>query len=97
MVGYQQLIRISELYHTLHQVNPVFAPQRESSYSNVGYGILGEILANLTGVEYKDYITTSILKPLGMKDSTFKVPDNSVAASAGSDSSWSLDEGVGIA
>lgn len=97
MIGYQQLTCSSELYQNLHQVNPVFGPQKESSYSNIGYGILGEILSNLTGVAYKDYITTSILRPFGMKDSTFEVPDNSVAASAGPNSSWRLDEGVGIA
>lgn len=82
--------------HDLHQVDPVFTPQKETSYSNVGYDILGEILSNVTRVKYEDYITTSILKPLGMKDSTFKVPDDSVAAKAGSGSYWSYDLGVGI-
>jgi CubicO group peptidase (beta-lactamase class C family) len=91
-----QLTYNLDLNHDLHQVNPVFAPQKETSYSNVGFNILGEILSNVTGLKYEDYISTSILNPLGMKDSTFEVPDNSVAANAGSGSYWDFDLAVGI-
>lgn len=85
-----------DLNYNLHQVNPVFGPQKETSYSNVGYNILGEILSNVTGVKYEDYISRSILNPLGMKNSTFTVPDDSVAADAGPGSYWGFDMGVGI-
>lgn len=90
------LTYIPDLNQDLHRVDPVFAPQKESSYSNVGYNLLGEILANVTGVTFEEYITASILDPLDMKDTTFTAPDDSVAAKAGAGSYWGYRLGVGI-
>ncbi|KAJ5097970.1 beta-lactamase/transpeptidase-like protein [Penicillium argentinense] len=85
----------TELNRNLRQVNSVFASQQESSYSNVGFELLGEILANVTGVSYEEYISSSILKPLCMNYTSFTAPDESVAAKAGPGSYWGLDEGAG--
>ncbi len=35
-------------------------------YSNMGYAMLGEIIAKVSGESYQEYITNTILKPLGM-------------------------------
>lgn len=40
-------------------------------YYNSGYTILGEIIEELTGQQYADYIAEKILNPLGMERSTF--------------------------
>lgn len=37
-------------------------------YSNVGYQLLGEIVAAASGSTYEDYLRVHILDPLGMKD-----------------------------
>lgn len=41
-------------------------------YSNLGFVLLGRILTNVTGKPYQQYITESILKPLGMNDTRWE-------------------------
>ena len=45
-----------------------YDPGTVYSYSNLGYGILGEIIALKTGMSYEDYVILNILKPLGIHD-----------------------------
>ena len=42
-------------------------------YSNSGYNILGHVLKEVSGVDYKNYVHDNILKPLKMKNSGFWV------------------------
>jgi CubicO group peptidase (beta-lactamase class C family) len=39
------------------------------SYSNAGIGIVGEVVAKVSGQSFADYLTTRVLEPLGMIDS----------------------------
>jgi len=58
------------------------APGTAYEYSNYGFAILGQVVARASGKPYDDYVTEEILKPLGMKASTFHltaVPKNQVA------------------
>jgi len=45
-----------------------FEPGKVYSYSNLGYAILGEIVAIKSGMSYEDYVTFNILNPLGIHD-----------------------------
>lgn len=45
-----------------------YKPGSRYSYSNMGYGILGEIVARKSGVTYQDYVMMNILKPLDIHD-----------------------------
>ena len=40
-------------------------------YSNLGYGISGRVLTNVSGEPYQSYIRRTILEPLGMTRTTF--------------------------
>ena len=40
------------------------------AYSNIGYEILGAVIAAVSGMSYEAYVDEAILKPLGMTDST---------------------------
>jgi CubicO group peptidase (beta-lactamase class C family) len=40
-------------------------------YSNIGYEILGAVIAELSGLTFEEYIRSHIFDPLGMSDSTF--------------------------
>jgi CubicO group peptidase (beta-lactamase class C family) len=40
------------------------------SYSNIGYEILGTVIASVSGTTFDDYVRKHIFEPLGMKDST---------------------------
>ena len=45
-----------------------YNPGTRFSYSNLGYGILGEIVTRKSGMDYQDYVVMNILKPLGIHD-----------------------------
>ncbi|HLK97914.1 MAG TPA: serine hydrolase domain-containing protein, partial [Hymenobacter sp.] len=44
-----------------------FPPGTRYAYSNVGYCVLGRVIEKLTGLAYEEYVTTSILHPLGIE------------------------------
>ena len=49
----------------------VWAPGTRFEYSNTGYGILGRLITNVTGREYRDVVRERILEPLGMHSTAF--------------------------
>jgi N-acyl-D-amino-acid deacylase len=44
-----------------------FPPGTNAVYSNVGYVILGEIIAKISGQSYERFIVENVLKPMGIK------------------------------
>jgi CubicO group peptidase (beta-lactamase class C family) len=44
-------------------------------YSNLGFTLLGEIVEEISGVPYDDYVQQNILKPLGLKDTRTELPE----------------------
>ena len=44
----------------------VWAPGTRFEYSNTGYGILGRLVTNVAGAEYRDVVRERLLAPLGM-------------------------------
>ena len=49
--------------------------KRKFKYSNVGVGILGNLLASIIDTEYEEAINTRICKPLGMNDTFVHLSD----------------------
>ncbi len=48
----------------------LWAPaERKFSYSNIGYEILGVVIATVSGMPFEDYVRKNIFEPLNMKDS----------------------------
>jgi len=47
-------------------------PSEAFEYSNLGYALLGKIIGNVSGMSYQQYVTSTILKPLGMNDCGFE-------------------------
>ncbi len=45
-----------------------YTPGTRYSYSNLGYVVLGQVIENLTGMGYEDYVKFSLLNPLGIWD-----------------------------
>ena len=43
-------------------------PGTEYSYSNVNYNLLGAVIGQASGMSYKEYMETEILRPLGLAD-----------------------------
>jgi CubicO group peptidase (beta-lactamase class C family) len=50
-------------------------PGTAYEYSNFGFAILGRIVSNVSGLPYREYVTTRILRPLGMSATTLEAAE----------------------
>jgi CubicO group peptidase (beta-lactamase class C family) len=48
----------------------LWVPGSRFAYSNIGFEILGDVIAKVSGMSFDDYIERQILKPVGMASST---------------------------
>ncbi|OBC16869.1 hypothetical protein A5784_25395 [Mycobacterium sp. 852013-50091_SCH5140682] len=47
------------------------APGTRYEYSNLGYALLGRVIRQASGMEYRQYVTDNLLRPLGLSHSAF--------------------------
>lgn len=52
-----------------------FTPGERASYSNLGYLVLGEVISEVSGAGYEEYVREEILTPLGMNRTGFAYPE----------------------
>jgi D-alanyl-D-alanine carboxypeptidase len=57
----------------VEEIGAVIPPNRQWKYSNLGYQLLGEIIARVSGTSYADYVKKKILQPLGMTSTSFEL------------------------
>jgi len=57
-------------------VKPASKPGAPSGYSNLGVGLLGELLAIKADTTYQELLANKLAEPLGMKDTTTVVGDD---------------------
>src|SRR5918997_6643170 len=50
-------------------------PGERAAYSNLGYLALGEVISEVAGVGYEEYVCEEILSPLGMDRTGFSYPE----------------------
>lgn len=71
------------------------APGTAYEYSNYGFAILGRIVANVSGMPYREYVERHILRPLGMTSTTLSpesVPPSRLALGyRWEDEQWKLE------
>jgi len=65
---------IEEVLEHIGETGIVIPPDSQHKYCNLGFVLLGEAVARLSGRPYTDYIGEALLEPLGMHGSTFE-PD----------------------
>jgi CubicO group peptidase (beta-lactamase class C family) len=68
-----------------------FEPGAKSSYSNLGYLLLGQVIERVSGERYEEYVGRHVLAPLGCRAASFGVPGD---RATGYQRKWSL---MGIA
>ena len=87
------LDRFAELLRAGPQL--AWTPGVRFEYSNLGYGILGRVISNAAGAEYKDVVRTRLLEPLGMTATTFEQdevpPPGSPTATCGATTAYVLE------
>lgn len=49
--------------------------EKKFAYSNIGYDILGLVIAKVSGLSFEEYMTQNIFRPLVMTDSSFFTPE----------------------
>ncbi len=86
----------SEFTRLLHDGVPFTrAPGTEMEYSNLGYALLGRIIANVSGQPYKDFVRSLIFTPMGMAATGYDVTAAPQARRAlgyrWEDSAWKLE------
>ena len=57
-------------------------PGLEFEYSNLGYALLGRVIAQATGEDYRTVVRTTLLEPLGMTATTYDVDAVTVEGAA---------------
>lgn len=57
------------LYRATARIRPSRPPGTRVHYSNFGVGLLGQLLANAVGRDYRDLVIDRVCRPLGMIDS----------------------------
>jgi CubicO group peptidase (beta-lactamase class C family) len=64
-----------EVLAGLDRVTLQTPPGTAFSYSNFGVGLLGPLVRRVTGMRYRDYVSTQILAPLGMRSTVWAEGD----------------------
>jgi len=72
----------------------VFQPNDRSSYSNVGYALLGMAIAKMAGMSYEDSVAKAIITPLGMTNTGFSKPNDASGIIPVIEHTWALDMNV---
>lgn len=73
----------------------LFEPDSQNKFSDSNYYILGDIIEQVSGMSYEEFITENIFKPLGMNSSSFEESDKLAAAYQGTDAvDWIYYDGV---
>jgi CubicO group peptidase (beta-lactamase class C family) len=73
-------------------VSLAWAPGTRFEYSNLGYAILGRVIAAASGEDYVQFVQTRLFQPLGMADTRFDAdefhPDQLARGYQGKVSAW---------
>jgi len=65
---------VEELRKTIASQSTVFPADSHFNYSNLGYALLGEVVAVVSGQCYDTYINNTILAPLGLEATATELP-----------------------
>ncbi len=66
---------MSRVLDTVNAIRVVIPPDESWKYSNLAYGLLGEVVERLSGKPYRRWVTEEILGPLGMSDTVFELSE----------------------
>jgi len=73
----RKLTNAIEILHIAKWQYIVFSPNDRSTYSNIGFSLLGLALERATGKSFEELLHSRITKPLGMINTGLRKPDDS--------------------
>jgi len=73
-------IKMQKSYFDTHIPKVIIKPNTVSSYSNMGYNLLGYVVENVSGISFEEYIKKNILDPLQMYQSSVRIEDKNMAS-----------------
>lgn len=74
----QKFASVPELLDTFHEAEQILPPGARFHYSNLAFALLGIVVERVSGTPYAEYIERNLLKPVGLKRTTFE-PDKNAA------------------
>ncbi|MFD1541723.1 serine hydrolase domain-containing protein [Nonomuraea guangzhouensis] len=63
--------QMADFWANLNTFELEFAPGTKKAYSSMGYTLLGELVAKVSGKSFQDYVHQNIFLPAGMEDSAY--------------------------
>ncbi|KAK5108442.1 hypothetical protein LTR62_008329 [Meristemomyces frigidus] len=72
----------------------LFAPNQQSTYSNVAFELLGLVLQNVTGLPYEEYMKQAIFAPLNLTSTSLDKPSDDHAVLPLGQFFWDVREGI---
>ena len=70
--------KLSDLKRWMTPQAVVFKNRTRFKYSNFGYAILGEVIREVSGIPYEEYIARHIFRKVGMKNSSLRLEDTNL-------------------
>lgn len=86
--------RSADLLSAVKAQIPIFAPNQQSTYSNVAFELLGIVLARVSGRDYQSYIEEEIFEPLNMTKCSLSTPPDEAGVIPSGENYWGVDEGI---
>lgn len=74
---------IAEQLALLRNYTLISPPGTSPSYSNAGFAFLGRFLEPLAGATWEEYLSSEVLKPLGMASTSFQPPADTTTLAYG--------------
>ena len=65
-----------EIVTKLSEQETLYPADTYFQYSNLGLTLAGEIVAEVSGLPYSEYVKTRIIEPLGLKNTTSEIPNH---------------------
>ncbi len=73
--GAEEFPGLGEVLGALPRTEVVIAADSQWKYSNLAFGLLGEVVSRLSGVDYVSYVRENVIEPLGMESTAFERED----------------------
>lgn len=75
MIWYKSDFTRKELFDRLQYLEPKETPRQMLLYNNMMYAAVGHIIQLRSGKSWEEFVREKILRPLGMKNTVYTIPD----------------------